>query len=59
MQIPSNNNCAKCLGYRWRDDRGYLCTGQPFFSAEPCTECNTEGKKGFVGQEPGDPTYKE
>lgn len=50
--------CTTCNGYRWIDDRGSPCCGQPFFSAEPCADCNAEGAKQLWGQEPGDPGYK-
>jgi len=50
-------SCAACNGYRWFDDRGFPCSGQPFFSCDPCSDCNPGGHRKLWGHEPGDPNY--
>ena len=37
--------CGDCHGFRWRDDRGFLCTGQPFFEKTACASCGGEGTR--------------
>jgi hypothetical protein len=40
--------CPKCRGFQFFDDRGFLLTGQPFFSKTPCPECNGSGQKPVI-----------
>lgn len=51
-------SCPTCKGYRWFDDRGFLATGQPAFSFDPCPTCNPKGELEMYGNEPGDPGYR-
>ena len=37
--------CAKCRGFRQYDDRGFLCTGQPFLTATDCPDCKGSGMR--------------
>lgn len=50
--------CPTCKGYRWFDDRGFIATGQPAFSFEPCPDCNPRGEREMWPNEPGDEGYK-
>lgn len=36
--------CPKCRGFKAYDDRGFLCTGQPYFTSTPCPTCKGTGR---------------
>ena len=37
--------CSKCLGFRWRDDRGFLVKSQPFVTKTACEACGGVGTR--------------
>lgn len=54
MLTPAAGACTTCDGYRWFDDRGSPCSGQPFLFSESCADCNLGGLRRLWGQEPED-----
>jgi hypothetical protein len=54
MLTPPPGSCTTCSGYRWFDDRGSPCSGQPFLFSESCADCNLGGLRRLWGNEPED-----
>ena len=43
--ICRNCACTECRGFQWFDDRGFLCTGQPFLTKTRCPACGANGTR--------------